>query len=70
MRKWSGQPSLKRCFEIMAFVSLFFVLGTVGAIDRQILPLTVGITQLAMFLFCFVLSTCLAGIMKKGSEKQ
>lgn len=61
---------MKRVFEILAFVSFFLVLGSVGAMERYNISMEQGIKQLLIFLTSFVACAGLAGIMKKGSEKQ
>lgn len=52
---------LRRLFGALAFLSFFFLLGSVGAVEQNSITLTQGVIQMGAGLMCLCLFTWLAG---------
>lgn len=52
---------LKRFFGILALMSFLYLLGTVGGVEQNMIPLGTGIIHMAVGLIAFAVFTWLAG---------
>lgn len=52
---------MKKVFGTLAFLSFFFLLGTVGAVEQDMISLEAGAIRMAIELFVFDLSCELSG---------
>lgn len=59
---------IKSAFGAAAGLSLFLLLGTVGALDREILPLLPGMIRCIIFLVAWIVSTYAAGAFDSGRD--
>lgn len=50
-----------RIFGALAFLAFFFLLGSVGAVEQNSIPLSQGVIQMGAGLLCFGLFIWLAG---------
>jgi len=61
---------VKKVFGTLAFLSFFFLLGTVGAIEQNTLALGIGTVRMIFGLVGFGLFTWLAGGFDYSTEKE
>ena len=55
---------MKKVFGLLAFLSFFLVIGTMGAVEQYIIPLKVGTIRMGIGLFLFCLFCLLSGAFK------
>lgn len=62
-------PKKKTVFGVIAFVMFFLMLGTVGAIEQDMIPLLQGMIRTFAFMALWVLFSWLAGAFEPTPER-
>lgn len=62
-------PKKKTVFGVIAFVMFFLMLGTVGAVEQDALPLVGGMIRAFVYMGLWVLFTWLAGGFEPTPER-
>ena len=71
MEKGDG---MKKVFKAMVFISLMVLIGIVGSVEQEIIPLGTGIAIMAVGILSFWLFTWLSGMFEysrtSGKDKE
>lgn len=61
---------MKRIFGTLAFLSFFWLLGTVAAVEQDMMALSTGTIHMVLALACFYVFCKLAGVFYPTEKKK
>nr|DAE90549.1 MAG TPA: hypothetical protein [Caudoviricetes sp.] len=61
---------MKKVFEVLAFLSFFYLLGVVGAVEQDTMALGTGIIHMGVSLGCFWLFCKLSGAFSPAPPRK
>ena len=61
---------MKKVFGVLAFLSFFYLLGVVGAVEQDTMALGTGMVRMGIGLGCFWLFCELSGILPRREKEK